>query len=68
MQASGVVVTMGRGDACPYLPGKRYEDWKLVDSAGRGIDAVRPISNDSREHPAVLEAGPSPSESDLVRA
>lgn len=45
---SGVVVTMERGDACPYLPGKRYEDWKLVDSADQGIDDARPIGNDIR--------------------
>ena len=43
VQASDVVVTMGCGDACPYFPGKRYEDWKLDDPAGQGIDAVRPI-------------------------
>jgi arsenate reductase len=38
-----VVVTMGCGDTCPYVPGKRYEDWKLDDPAGQGIEAVRPI-------------------------
>ncbi len=43
VQASDVVITMGCGDACPYYPGKRYEDWKLDDPAGQGIDAVRPI-------------------------
>lgn len=43
VQASDVVVTMGCGDACPFMPGKRYEDWKLDDPAGQGIDAVRPI-------------------------
>ena len=41
VQVSDVVVTMGCGDACPYFPGKRYEDWKLDDPAGQGIDAVR---------------------------
>jgi protein-tyrosine-phosphatase len=44
-----VVITMGCGDACPILPGKRYEDWDLADPAGRGIDAVRPI-RDEIEH------------------
>ena len=38
-----VVVTMGCGDTCPYIPGKRYVDWPLDDPAGQGIDAVRPI-------------------------
>jgi protein-tyrosine-phosphatase len=41
-----VVVTMGCGDACPYVPGKRYEDWQLDDPAGQGIDAVRPIRDE----------------------
>ncbi|GAB3143235.1 hypothetical protein GCM10027161_32670 [Microbispora hainanensis] len=41
VKASDVVITMGCGDACPILPGKRYEDWKLDDPAGQGIDAVR---------------------------
>ena len=48
VQASDVVVTMGCGDACPYYPGKRYEDWKLDDPAGQGIDAVLPIRDDIR--------------------
>ena len=48
VQASDVVITMGCGDACPYDPGKRYEDWKLDDPAGQGIDAVRPIRDDIR--------------------
>ncbi|MFN8196104.1 MAG: arsenate reductase ArsC [Nocardioidaceae bacterium] len=43
VRASDVVVTMGCGDACPFFPGKRYEDWALDDPAGQGIDAVRPI-------------------------
>ncbi|WP_436527348.1 arsenate reductase ArsC [Actinoplanes sp. HUAS TT8] len=42
-EASDVIVTMGCGDACPFFPGKRYEDWKLDDPAGQGLDAVRPI-------------------------
>jgi arsenate reductase len=43
VQAADVVVTMGCGDACPFFPGKRYENWELPDPAGQGIDAVRPI-------------------------
>lgn len=47
-QASDVIVTMGCGDACPIFPGKRYEDWKLDDPAGLGVDAVRPIRDEIR--------------------
>jgi arsenate reductase len=36
-----VVVTMGCGDECPYIPGKRYLDWELTDPKGRPVDAVR---------------------------
>lgn len=46
VQESDVVITMGCGDACPFFPGKRYEDWALLDPAGQGIDAVRPIRDD----------------------
>jgi arsenate reductase (thioredoxin) len=38
-----VVVTMGCGDKCPYLPGKRYIDWDLPDPKGLPIEAVRKI-------------------------
>jgi arsenate reductase len=41
-----VVVTMGCGDACPYLPGKRYIDWDLPDPKGRPVDAVRALRSD----------------------
>jgi protein-tyrosine-phosphatase len=40
---SDVVVTMGCGDACPFYPGKRYEDWELDDPAGQDLATVRPI-------------------------
>ena len=46
VQASDVVITMGCGDACPFYPGKRYEDWVLQDPAGQGVDAVRPIRDE----------------------
>jgi arsenate reductase len=36
-----VVVTMGCGDACPYIPGKRYLDWELEDPSGKSVEAVR---------------------------
>ncbi|MBW8764356.1 MAG: arsenate reductase ArsC [Microbacterium sp.] len=48
VQASDVVITMGCGDACPFFPGKRYEDWTLDDPAGQGIDAMRPIRDEIR--------------------
>ena len=48
VEASDVVITMGCGDACPYYPGKRYEDWALQDPAGQCVDAVRPIRNEIR--------------------
>lgn len=46
IQISDAVITMGCGDACPIFPGKRYEDWKLDDPAGQGIDAVRIIRDE----------------------
>jgi arsenate reductase len=46
LEAADVVVTMGCGDTCPVLPGKRYVDWPLDDPAGRGVDAVRPIRDE----------------------
>jgi arsenate reductase len=41
-----VVVTMGCGDACPYIPGKRYVDWALPDPSGLPIEEVRSIRDD----------------------
>jgi arsenate reductase len=46
VKASDVVITMGCGDTCPFIPGKRYEDWVLEDPAGKGVDAVRPIRDE----------------------
>jgi arsenate reductase len=40
---SDVVITMGCGDVCPIFPGKRYEDWELVDPKGKSLDEVRLI-------------------------
>ena len=48
VRASDVVITMGCGDTCPIYPGKRYEDWKLDDPAGQGVDAVRPSRDEIR--------------------
>ena len=41
-----VVVTMGCGDACPVIPGKRYLDWELEDPAGKPLDEVRRIRDE----------------------
>jgi arsenate reductase len=41
-----VVVTMGCGDACPYIPGKRYLDWDIPDPKGRPVEEVRALRDD----------------------
>ncbi len=41
-----VIVTMGCGDSCPYVPGTRYIDWELEDPHGKDIEAVRPIRDE----------------------
>jgi arsenate reductase len=43
-----VVVTMGCGDACPYIPGKRYLDWDLADPKGLPLDDVRAVRDEIR--------------------
>ena len=64
VQASDVVITMGCGDACPIFPGKRYEDWKLEDPAGQGIESVRQIRDAIRGRvlTLLLEFGVEPIE------
>ena len=54
VQASDAVVTMGCGDACPFYPGKRYEDWVLEDPAGQGIESVRVIRDEIKVRVQVL--------------
>lgn len=49
-----VVVTMGCGDECPIIPGKRYVDWDLEDPAGRSLDEVRGIRNEIARRVDVL--------------
>jgi arsenate reductase len=51
-----VVVTMGCGDACPYVPGTRYEDWPLTDPAGQPIEVVRRIRDEIRDRVEALLA------------
>ncbi len=48
VQAADVVITMGCGDACPFYPGKRYEDWDLPDPAGQDLGTVRHIRDQIR--------------------
>jgi arsenate reductase len=50
VQSSDVVITMGCGDACPFYPGKHYEDWPLPDPAGQPLDAVRQVRDQIRTH------------------
>ena len=45
-EQADVVVTMGCGDACPFIPGRRYLDWELTDPKGLPVDEVRAIRDD----------------------
>ena len=54
IRTADVVITMGCGDACPFFPGVRYEDWPLDDPAGQGIDAVRPIRDEIEQRVRAL--------------
>ena len=62
-RAADVVVTMGCGDQCPYVPGKRYVDWELPDPAGRPLAEVRATRDEiARRVQALvseLNAGPT---------
>ena len=49
-----VVVTMGCGDECPYIPGKQYLDWELQDPKGQPLDAVRATRDDIATRVAAL--------------
>jgi protein-tyrosine-phosphatase len=53
-EQADVVVTMGCGDACPYIPGKRYVDWQLADPKGQPIETVRATRDDIAERVAAL--------------
>ena len=55
-EQADVVVTMGCGDECPYIPGKRYIDWDLDDPKGRPLDDVRTIRDVIDEHVQALVA------------
>jgi protein-tyrosine-phosphatase len=60
-ERADVVVTMGCGDSCPYIPGKRYIDWQLTDPKGLPIEQVRVIRDQIAGHVkqliAELDAG-----------
>ena len=55
-EEADVVVTMGCGDECPYIPGKRYVDWDLEDPAGRPLDEVRATRDEIERRVAALVA------------
>ena len=56
LDESDVVVTMGCGDSCPFIPGKRYEDWAVDDPADQPIERVREIRDDIERRVAALLA------------
>jgi protein-tyrosine-phosphatase len=49
LEAADVVITMGCGDSCPFVPGTRYEDWPLDDPAGQDLATVRRIRDEIGE-------------------
>ena len=56
MEWADLVVTMGCGDECPYVPGTRYVDWELDDPAGRPVEEVRRIRDEIARRVEVLVA------------
>jgi arsenate reductase (thioredoxin) len=56
VEAADVVVSMGCGDACPVLPGKRYLDWELPDPDGKGVEEVWAIRDEIDERVKALLA------------
>jgi protein-tyrosine-phosphatase len=60
-EQADLVITMGCGDECPYIPGKRYIDWDLEDPAGQPLDTVRAIRDDinSRIHNLLAQLDPA---------
>lgn len=53
-EQADLIVTMGCGDECPYIPGKRYIDWDLPDPKGRELAEVRQIRDDIEQRVAAL--------------
>jgi arsenate reductase (thioredoxin) len=56
LDEADVVVTMGCGDSCPFVPGKRYEDWEVDDPADQPIERVREIRDDIERRVEALVA------------
>ena len=54
LEWADLVVTMGCGDECPVIPGKRYVDWELSDPAGQPLDAVRAVRDEIERRVASL--------------
>jgi protein-tyrosine-phosphatase len=57
LAATDIVVTMGCGDECPFVPGTRYIDWPIADPAGQDIATVRNIRDDIERHVRELLSG-----------
>lgn len=60
-QGAQLLVTMGCGDECPFVPGLRREDWPLEDPKGKPIDRVREIRDEIRARVEALVARSTPS-------
>jgi arsenate reductase len=54
LEAVDVVITMGCGDSCPVLPGRRYEEWVLADPAGQSTEAIRPVRDEIEQRVRTL--------------
>lgn len=65
VRSADVVITMGCGDSCPFYPGKRYDDWKVTDPKGGGIEHVRGIRDEIEQRVLALlgELGVTPQRS-----
>jgi arsenate reductase (thioredoxin) len=50
LKSVDVIVTMGCGDTCPFIPGKKYIDWPLDDPKGQPLEVVRRIRDEIRTH------------------
>ena len=54
VRAADAVITMGCGDACPVVPGRRDEDWVLDDPAGKSVEDIRPVRDEIERRVRVL--------------
>jgi arsenate reductase len=54
VQGADMLITMGCGDECPYVPGLRRDDWPLPDPKGQGIEVVRQTRDEIRERVVAL--------------